>query len=77
MDEVCAQFKIKHHNSALYHPKMNRVVEATNKNLKRIIKNMTNTYNDWHEKLPFTLHVYQTTAQTSIGATPFSLVYGM
>ena len=27
--------------------------------------------------LPFALHGYHTSAQTSIGATPFSLVYGM
>ena len=38
---------------------------------------MTVTYKDWHEMLPFALHGYPTTARTSIGATPFSLVYGM
>ena len=27
--------------------------------------------------LPFTLHGYRTSARTSTGATPFSLVYGM
>ena len=35
------------------------------------------TYKDWHEMLPFTLHGYRTTARTSTGATPYSLVYGM
>ena len=38
---------------------------------------MTDTYKDWHEKLPFTLHAYRTAVKTSIGATPFSLVYRM
>ena len=38
---------------------------------------MTVTYKDWHEMLPFSLHGYRTTTRTSIGATPFSLVYGM
>ncbi|KAK5826634.1 hypothetical protein PVK06_021560 [Gossypium arboreum] len=38
---------------------------------------MTETYKDWHEKLPFTLYAYRTSVKTSIGATPFSLVYGM
>ncbi|KAK5786645.1 hypothetical protein PVK06_041283 [Gossypium arboreum] len=38
---------------------------------------MTETYKDWHEKLPFTLYAYQTSVRTSTGATPFSLVYGM
>ena len=32
-----AQFKIKHHNSSPYRPKMNGDVEATNKNIKKII----------------------------------------
>ena len=38
---------------------------------------MTDTYKDWHEKLPFALHAYQTAVRMFTGATPFSLVYGM
>ena len=38
---------------------------------------MTVTYKDWHEMLPFALHGYLTSARTSTGATPYSLVYGM
>ena len=38
---------------------------------------MMDTYKDWHEKLPFALHAYQTTFRTSTEATPFSLVYKM
>ena len=30
----------------------------------------------WHEKLPFALLGYLTTVRTSIGATPYLLVYG-
>ena len=77
MEGICAQFKIKHHNSAPYRPKMNGAVEAANKNIKRIVEKMTETYKDWHEKLPFALYAYRTTVRTSTGATPFSLVYGM
>ncbi|KAL1126080.1 hypothetical protein V6Z11_A13G087700 [Gossypium hirsutum] len=36
--EVCSQFRIKHHNSSPYRPKMNGAVEAANKNIKKIIK---------------------------------------
>ena len=32
---------------------------------------MTDTYKDWHEKLPFGLHAYRTAVRTSIGATSF------
>ena len=56
---------------------MNGAVEATNKNVKKIIAKVIETYKDWHEKLPFALHAYRTGARTSTGATPYSLVYGM
>ena len=75
--EVCTRFKIKHHNSVPYQPKMNGAVEAVNKNVKKIIAKATKTYKDWHEKLPFALHAYRIGVQTLIGATPYSLVYGM
>ncbi|XP_012453450.1 uncharacterized protein LOC105775483 [Gossypium raimondii] len=75
--EVCSQFKIKHHNSSPYHPKMNGAVEAANKNIKRIVGKMTETYRDWREKLPFALHAYRISVRTSTEATLFSLAYGM
>ncbi|KAG8497186.1 hypothetical protein CXB51_008441 [Gossypium anomalum] len=75
--EVCSLFKIKHHNSSPYRPKMNRAVKAANKNIKKIVGKMTETYRDWHEKLPFALFAYRTSVRTSTGATPFSLVYVM
>jgi len=75
MTELCEKFKIHHHNSP-YRPKMNGTVEATNKNIKKIIQKMVITYKDWHEMLPFALHGYRTSVRTSTGVTPFSLVYG-
>ena len=57
--------------------KMNGVVKAANKNIKKIIEKTTNTYKAWHEKLSFALHAYRTLERKSTGATPFSLVYGM
>nr|XP_027189418.1 uncharacterized protein LOC113786262 [Cicer arietinum] len=77
MKELCDNFKIQHHNSSPYRPKMNGAVEAANKNIKKIIQKMVETYKDWHEMLPFALHGYRTSVRTSTGATPFSLVYGM
>ena len=56
---------------------MNRAVEAANKNVKKIVGKMIDTYNDWHEKLPFALYAYWTSVRMSTNATPFSLVYGM
>ena len=56
---------------------MNGTVEAANKNIKKILVKMTNTYNDWHKYLLFALCAYRTSVRTSAGATPYSLVYGM
>ena len=77
MSELCEEFKIQHHNSTPYRPKMNGAVDAANKNIKKIIQKMVVTYKDWHEMLSFALHGYRTSVRTSTGATPFSLVYGM
>ena len=65
MSELCEEFKIQHHNSTPYCPKMNGEVEAENKNIKKIIQKMVVTYKDWHEMLPFALHGYRTSVRTS------------
>jgi len=76
MQETCTDFKIQHHNSMPYQPKMNGAVEAANNNIKKIIQKMTVSYKDWHEMFPFALHGYRTSVRTFTGATPYSLVYG-
>ncbi|XP_047257985.1 uncharacterized protein LOC124890228, partial [Capsicum annuum] len=76
MQEVCQQFNIMHRNSTPYCPKANGAVEAANKNLKKIPRKMVQGSRQWHEKLPFALLGYHNTVRTSIGATPYLLVYG-
>ena len=41
------------------------------------MKKSTNNYKDWHQQLPYALWGYRTSIQSSIGATPYSLVYVM
>ncbi|XP_070040077.1 uncharacterized protein [Nicotiana tomentosiformis] len=76
MKEVCQQFKIMHRNSTPYRLKANGAVEAANKNIKKILRKMVQGSRQWHEKLPFALLGYHTTIRTSVGATPYLLVYG-
>lgn len=57
--------------------KMNDVVEATNKNINKIIQKMVKTYKDWHKMLPFAMYSYRVPVRTSTRETPFSLVYGL
>ncbi|XP_070019639.1 uncharacterized protein [Nicotiana sylvestris] len=40
MKVMCEAFKIKHKNSTAYRPQMNEVVEAVNKNIKKILRKM-------------------------------------
>ena len=54
---------------------MNGIVEEAKKNIKKIVKKMVRTYKDWHDMLPFALHDYKTSGQTSNGVTSYSLVY--
>ena len=77
MDAFVQEYGIKHHRSSTYRPQTNGVVEVANKNIKRILRKMVKTSRDWSKKLHFSLWAYRTSFRTSIGATPFSLVYGM
>ena len=75
--QLCQQFKIIHRNLVPHCLQINGVVVAANKNIKKILVKMTDTYKDWHEYFPFALCVYRTSVRTSMGVTPYSLVYGM
>ncbi|XP_075099168.1 uncharacterized protein LOC142176029 [Nicotiana tabacum] len=68
--------QITHRNSTPYLPKANGVVEAANKNIKKILRKTIQSSRQWHEQLPFALLGYRTTVRTSVGATPYLLVYG-
>ncbi|XP_060194936.1 uncharacterized protein LOC132624127 [Lycium barbarum] len=55
---------------------MNGALEAANKNIKKILRKITENHKGWHEQLPYALLGYRSTARTSTGATPYLLVYG-
>jgi hypothetical protein len=63
--ELRAKWKIKHSNSSPYRQKINGIVKAANKNVKKIIQKMVITYKDWHGMLSFSLHIYHTIVRTS------------
>ena len=60
-------------NTSMYRPQTNGVVEAANKNIKRILCKMIEASRDWSEKFPFALWAYRTSFRTSTRATPYSL----
>ena len=61
-------YKVEHHRSSPYRPQANGTVEAANKNIKRILAKMVESYKDWSEFLQFALWGYRTTARTSTGS---------
>ena len=71
MRDVCEKFKITHRNSTAYRPQMNRVVEAANKNIKKIPRKMIDNHRGRHEMLPYAFLGYRMTVRKSIGATPY------
>ena len=77
IEKLCQQLKIEHQNLIPYRPQMNGAIEVANRNIKKILVKMTDTYKEWRDFLPFALYTYRTSVCTSSGATLYSLVYGM
>ena len=47
VDILVQEYGIQHHRSSAYRPQTNGAVEATNKNIKRILRKMVETSKDW------------------------------
>ena len=70
------KFGVNHFTSSSYYLQENRQVESTNKNMVIFLKNIINDRSrQWHTILTYTLWAEQTTTKTSIGHTPFNLLY--
>nr|GFA45832.1 reverse transcriptase domain-containing protein [Tanacetum cinerariifolium] len=60
-----------------YHPQTSGQVEVTNRGLKRILKRTAGENRaSWSDKLEDALWAFRTALKTSIGCTPYRLVYG-
>ncbi|MCO5608495.1 hypothetical protein L7F22_062706 [Adiantum nelumboides] len=72
------EFLIIHKTSAPYHPEANGQAKSTNKILVTIrTKIVSDLRVDWDQKLHSTLRAYRVAFKTSIGMTPFNMVYGI
>jgi hypothetical protein len=68
---------IRHHFSSVEHPQTNGQAEAANKViLNGLKKRLENAKGAWVDNLYKVLWSYRTTPQTTIGETPFRLLYG-
>ncbi|RVW49155.1 hypothetical protein CK203_087479 [Vitis vinifera] len=57
VDTLLQRYGIQQHRSFVYKPQTNGAVETANKNIKRILRRMVETSQDWPEKLFFALEL--------------------
>nr|GEU74070.1 reverse transcriptase domain-containing protein [Tanacetum cinerariifolium] len=74
---VMAKYGVTHRLSTAYHPQTSGQVEVTNRGLKRILERTVGENRAlWSDKLEDALWSFRTAYKTSIGCTPYRLVYG-
>ncbi|XP_074289051.1 uncharacterized protein LOC141614193 [Silene latifolia] len=73
----CTKWNINLVTSTLRYPKANGQAESSNKVVISCLKKkLKRRKGRWAEELPLVLWADRTTPKTSIGQTPYSLVYG-
>nr|GEZ54841.1 reverse transcriptase domain-containing protein [Tanacetum cinerariifolium] len=74
---VMEKYGVTHRLSTAYLPQTSGQVEVTNRGLKRILERKVGENRaSWSDKLEDTLWAFCTAFKTSIGCTPYRLVYG-
>ncbi len=77
VEDLLTHYKIKHKISTPSHTQANGQVEVTNKALEWILtKVVSNNRRDWEYQLVEATWVYKITWKSTIGFTPYELVYG-
>nr|GEU98049.1 reverse transcriptase domain-containing protein [Tanacetum cinerariifolium] len=74
--KVMLKYGVTHRLSTVYHPKTSGQVDVSNSGLKRILeRTVGENHASWSDKLDDALWAFCTAFKTSIGCTPYKLVY--
>nr|GFC35647.1 reverse transcriptase domain-containing protein [Tanacetum cinerariifolium] len=73
---VMSNYGVSHRLSTAYHPQTSEQVEVTNHGLKRILeRTVGENCASWSDKLEDALWAFRSAFKTSVGCTPYRLVY--
>ncbi|GJR19596.1 reverse transcriptase domain-containing protein [Tanacetum coccineum] len=77
LKKILKKYGVTHRLATPYHPQTSGQTENTNRAIKRILERTVNgNRKEWADKLDDALRAFRTAYKTSIGSTPFRIVYG-